>query len=420
MNIRILIPGLILAAVPFTAFTKSAPNHNSLRALSMGNAFVAVADDYNTIYYNPAGLNNLDKLGEYEDRPDLGYYRNNSFDGRISLQGVGPDILGIGTDFKNFYTGHSGTFDALAGTGDVSPEEAIAADEDLYNDMAFLDRISIPVGLGYEMALAMHNFGAAFWTQAEMKMLFDTGIAIPAAEIEYVDAAIEGQLQTAYEIDPQLSVGIGYRLLINSRIDNVPLSIEEITIILENPEDVMRINNLETQIDDAQNNLTDPKKWNHGFDLGGLYQYSREVRLGGSITNIFINGINGEKVTPNLTIGMVFSPRKWQRNTLHGRKINFAVDFADAINNDRNYKTFSHLNMGAELQQTWLGIPWLNLNLLETRVAGGFKGGYWTSGAGLSLAHYIHLQLATWANEDGYFTGHKPDRRWAGELSLGF
>ena len=37
--------------------------HNGARPQAMGNAYVAVADDYNALFYNPAGLARLDDWG---------------------------------------------------------------------------------------------------------------------------------------------------------------------------------------------------------------------------------------------------------------------------------------------------------------------------------------------------------------------
>ena len=34
-----------------------------LRPLAMGNAYVAVADDYNALFYNPAGLARIKEIG---------------------------------------------------------------------------------------------------------------------------------------------------------------------------------------------------------------------------------------------------------------------------------------------------------------------------------------------------------------------
>lgn len=57
-------------------------HYQSVRALGMGNAFTAVADDYATLFYNPAGLARLEEgqinmsLGAYMDRDLPGFYND--------------------------------------------------------------------------------------------------------------------------------------------------------------------------------------------------------------------------------------------------------------------------------------------------------------------------------------------------------
>ena len=46
--------------------------HYGLRPLAMGNAYVAVADDYNALFYNPAGLARLDSWSLEVFNPRLG------------------------------------------------------------------------------------------------------------------------------------------------------------------------------------------------------------------------------------------------------------------------------------------------------------------------------------------------------------
>lgn len=53
---------LSLGAIVFTSFAQAQEvrwTHYGVRPLGMGNAFVAVADDYNALFYNPAGLARL-------------------------------------------------------------------------------------------------------------------------------------------------------------------------------------------------------------------------------------------------------------------------------------------------------------------------------------------------------------------------
>ena len=86
---NILLP-FCLAGVVGLSFAAKAPTHHSLRAESMGNAHVAVVDDKEAIYFNYAGLSQINRLGNYEKRPEQGYYPRNYFDMRLNLGGAGP------------------------------------------------------------------------------------------------------------------------------------------------------------------------------------------------------------------------------------------------------------------------------------------------------------------------------------------
>ena len=61
---------LVLLALTFVAisFAAKAPTHRSIRAEAMGNAHVALVDDKEAIYFNYAGLNQINRLGNYEER----------------------------------------------------------------------------------------------------------------------------------------------------------------------------------------------------------------------------------------------------------------------------------------------------------------------------------------------------------------
>ena len=56
----------------------------------MGGAHVAVVDDKEAIHYNYAGLSQINRLGNYEKRPEQGYYpRNWIGDMRLTFGGAG-------------------------------------------------------------------------------------------------------------------------------------------------------------------------------------------------------------------------------------------------------------------------------------------------------------------------------------------
>ena len=121
-------------------------------------------------------------------------------------------------------------------------------------------------------------------------------------------------------------------------------------------------------------------------------------------------------------MGLNYSPRFFNRNTAYARKFNFACDYADAFNSEKNYKPLSHLNFGLEVEQTLLAWPGYNneIRALSLRLAGGFKGGYPSAGVGLEILHLVTLEFTTWAEELGYFTGQEEERIYMGEISIGF
>jgi hypothetical protein len=114
-----------------------------------------------------------------------------------------------------------------------------------------------------------------------------------------------------------------------------------------------------------------------------------------------------------LSLGVAYSPMRLESNGRWKRKINLAMDLEDVINNDRNYKPVSKINMGAEWEQTL--IPWV----LKGRLSIGMKGGYPTAGLGGSLFTIFHYEAATWAEEGGYYTGQLEERYYVMKFGVG-
>ena len=84
-----------------------APQHKTMRPLAMGNAFVAVVDDKDALYYNPAGLNLINRLGNASRRPNQANYPRNRFDARLNALGMAAPLQEYGP-FFDFYKDHSG------------------------------------------------------------------------------------------------------------------------------------------------------------------------------------------------------------------------------------------------------------------------------------------------------------------------
>ena len=236
----------------------------------------------------------------------------------------------------------------------------------------------------------------------------------PSAVIEEISATAVGQLAFAFGIGDRVSLGFGYRMVERASMERFEISVV----------DGLSPTQLEDRLSDEVDTLLDRSlTLDHALDFGLMVQASREIRVGAALQNVFVTDYDGESVTPELTVGLAWAPRKLQRNTAYARKVNFALDFEDALNDDRNYKPLSHVNFGFEVEQVLVAIPSLkwgsNARALKGRGAMGFKGGYFTLGAGLEVLRVLNFEFVTWAEEAGYYTGQAPERFFLFEFSFG-
>ena len=405
-------------ALSTAAFAAKAPTHHSIRAESMGNAHVAVVDDKEAIYFNYAGLSQINRLGNYEKRPEQGYYPRNYFDMRLNLGGAGPFESYISTyqDAKDLQKLYNRVNKAAEETGLSQTNlllDTLAAHPELVHTLNSYDHKAISMKLKMDAELALHNFGGAIWVDGNVAPYIDAGLVLPYLTIDtfYVDAVMQGGI--AYDFTNEFSLGIGVKGAKRQKVEMIVMDIANYETINDT---------LQDRFDDAEKHIFDTKTISVGMDFGTLWQATREVRLGLSLRDVYFKELAGDKITPNLTMGVNYSPRFFNVNTAYARKFNIACDYADAFDSDRNYKIMHHFNFGLEIEQVLLAWPGLNnqLRALSGRLAAGFKGGYPTAGAGVEILHVLTLEFATWAEERGYYTGQDEERIYMGQISLGF
>ena len=405
-------------ALSTAAFAAKAPTHHSIRAESMGNAHVAVVDDKEAIYFNYAGLSQINRLGNYEKRPEQGYYPRNYFDMRLNLGGAGPFESYISTyqDAKDLQKLYNRVNKAAEETGLSQTNlllDTLAAHPELVHTLNSYDHKAISMKLKMDAELALHNFGGAIWVDGNVAPYIDAGLVLPYLTIDtfYVDAVMQGGI--AYDFTNEFSLGIGIKGAKRQKVEMIVMDIANYETINDT---------LQDRFDDAEKHIFDTKTISVGMDFGTLWQATREVRLGLSLRDVYFKELAGDKITPNLTMGVNYSPRFFNVNTAYARKFNIACDYADAFDSDRNYKIMHHFNFGLEIEQVLLAWPGLNnqFRALSGRLAAGFKGGYPTAGAGVEILHVLTLEFATWAEERGYYTGQDEERIYMGQISLGF
>lgn len=417
MRMRILT-GLLLLGCVALSFAAQGPKHRSLRAYAMGNAHVAIVDDKEAIYYNYAGLNQLGRLGNFKENPELGYYPSNYIDLRFNFGGAGPinEIRGVYDFSSDVYDLYKKARDAAHDDGSSVKRafvDSLSSHPELSKKLNKFDHELFTLIAKADAEIALHNFGAALWVFGATSPYIDNGIIIPFFGVDtfYVDAV--AQMGGAYGLSENLAVGAGLKLASRMAAKSFQIDVAGFETIGDT---------LNDRVEEAAEEFFDFDEMGIGMDLGVLYRINREVKLGASCNNIFFTELNGERILPNLTLGVAYSPRRLNRNTAFSRKVNFALDFENALSTEHNYKTLSHLNFGVELEQVLLAFPGENDNyrLLKLRLSGGFHGGYPSVGVAFEMFRFVEFEFATWGEESGYYTGQNENRIYMAEFSLGF
>ncbi|GEM_PF-356173 len=395
-----VLPALVGLGLALGAWGRQGPEHRTLRPLAMGNAFVAVVDDKDAMHYNPAGLNLMGRLGNANLRPEQSRYPLNKFDMHMDFLGTAIPV-DEALDILKFYQDHQSSF---------SNSTALQNDSSLVSDLSAFDRRPVKVAVLHGGELAMHNFGMAYWADAQMAPYADVGVILPQAGVDFIQLDIVGQIAgaTSY-FDDRLAVGLGYRLAKREEMGNFQVALTD----LSNNSGRKGIQAaIQDSVDEKLKEFGDLGTLGHAVDAGVLWQQTRDLRFGAAVQNLFMV-LNHQSVTPDFTVGLAYSPMVLESNRRWKRKINFALDLEDLLNNDRNYKPVNKVNMGAEWEQTL--IPWV----LKGRLSVGMKGGYPTAGLGGTLFTIFHYEAATWAEEGGYYTGQLEDRYYVMKFGVG-
>jgi len=389
---------LALGSAP-CVMAASGPIHRTLRPLAMGDAFTAVVDDKDAMHYNPAGLNLMGRLGNASRRPMMARYPLDKFDMHMDFLGTALPV-DEALDILRFWQNHQESF---------SDADAFKNDTSLSNDLSPFDRRPVRTALSNGGELAMHNFGMAYWANAQISPYVDVGVLLPQAGVERIDVDVVGQIAGAYSyFDDRLAVGLGYRMAKREQVGTIQISLADLQ---EDRRDEFNTSMQDT-LDQKLREISDLGSIGHGIDAGVLWQQTSDLRLGAAVQNLFMV-LNHEMVTPRLSVGLAYSPLRLQSNGRWKRKINFAFDLADLVNSERNWKPLNKINMGGEWEQTL--IPWV----LKGRLSAGIKGGYPTAGLGGNLLTVFHYEFATWAEEGGYYTGQREERYYMMKFGIG-
>jgi hypothetical protein len=367
----IALAAVLLGAVP--GWSVLGPRYLSGRALGMGDAFVALSDDYSGIYYNPAGLARL----------------NSPMDAGMSLKFDVGDFFGTAGEALNIAGSHTNSFASL---------DSMSADNTLVDDIMVFDRRPIGLGSLPEMHFAARStdpdlpigIGAAWFLGSQGRFMLDKGIYIPAADAR-VRTDFVAKIAGAIQPWPGLSIGLSPTVATYSTFEQ-SISIQEYATASDT---------LQARISREKERIYRPG-FGIGFTAGALYDIvPTELRVGVVAYDMFLS-INNDRVPVTYSVGAAYLPAVLRKQGML-RYVNFAVDVEDVFA-DKDF--LGKLNMGAEM----------NLSLAQLR--GGFKGGYPCYGL---MANFFIMQLefTSWADEAGLYVGQIEDRHYMLGLRLG-
>jgi hypothetical protein len=416
------------------------PEYRSLRVHGMGGAFIAIADNKDALYYNPAGLNLINRMGNFEKNPDMGYLPQKSFELRLLtvsaslpaneitnvIKICGAPTVGKMVNRIIFFDfGYFGDIkDWCPDIKDIFPDDMSEISDSLNAHKELADKLSTlhrrPIEIGTQVSIlefAMHNFGFSVWANTSAAPYIDIGVGIPGFGYAPVQADIVAQTAMAFSPVDNWSVGVGFKTAKRYREPYFELW-PGLSSSLNDVEYQDQLDTLQERWDNFKDdslsfkNIT--KNINFALDFGVLYQITREIRLGASLRNVFFSKLAGESITPNLSIGAMASPMILQSNSLWGRKLNFAADYVDILDGTVSDMFLAHLNIGAEIEQVI--VPFL----LKVSLGGGFESGYYAWNTGFGIGDVVAMRFGSYAEERGTRTGQKEHRFWTGEVSVGF
>lgn len=350
---------LVFALTPMPAMAKVYPRfYRGVRPLGMGDAFTAVADDENALFYNPAGLSKIDSITFGVVNPlveasaksiDLAYDADDTdFDDTAEVVELMRDYIGEHQHFRGALLPHVGF--NIAGYG-------------------------VMVGVLAQATLDAEIRNPT-WPEADVDYIYDRGLV----------AGVGGRI-------PFLDLRLGGTLKYISRS-----SLSEMYTATDIADDDFE--------DDFEDDLNDGSAV--ALDLGLIYKIPwiewAETDVGFTVQHLpemrFGDAVDQE-TQANLGIAA--------KKGFGGFNVVTAMDYIDlahTIGEDRDFA--KHLHMGVELELPLI----LSLRL-------GLNQGYLSYGISADL-WALKIDFSGYTEEAGAHAGQRDDRRYVGQITLGW
>jgi hypothetical protein len=322
------------------------PRLDGIRPLGMGNAFLAVCDDRNALYTNPAGLSRIGGLGI----SGLGF-----------LGGVDAEFLSLADFIRN-------NSDRLSGDTPV--------DNEFHESLAPYDDRWVSVDANAYTDVTMRGFGAGVFTTGSVSVRIDRGVYEPRVYAEVSDdlvAVVGAALPGKWHGFTAGATAKGIWRRNSSRA----LRATELADF-----DAAEI---ASELESSANGF--------GMDFGLLWNQPRSRVSAAAVLRDAVGVVGGEAIGASLDFGLAYRPLRGSLGIV--RDIVLAADFRDAMRTE--VAPGNRLDLGAELK-----IPFVSFR-------GGVHQGYPTAGIGVhafifSLDYaFAGRELGTHPGADGQY-----------------
>ncbi len=348
--------------------------HYGLRPLGMGNAFIAVADDYNALFYNPAGLARIKEWdGEFLN-PRLTFSQS---------------IVEIASDIQE-----------LANASSDNEQAALETFQDLTGQTHHFS-----IGLTPHLIFRGFGFGAAFEVANTLVVHSDIDIEADLGVNLIAPFMFAGNV-----LDDRLSIGGGFKIVGKGGVDE-NFNIDDLSAFSENKNEE---ESNQTASNDKQLEDYVQGGFGLGFDFGLLFTPVKTMEPTIGLSVMDIGGTPYQKADVSGTALKAPATRLPAVNTgisvkplmMNNMYLMLAAD-AHAINQPVHY---SHkLNFGLE---------WGYGSIIKLQT--GLKEGYLSGGFQFDV-RYINLKAVTYVVDHGPVVGLHEDlaeRRFALQLKI--